>query len=118
MNRVTDTEPATQLWLNSERFQTWAFFRREVVDVSRAESEQRCETSRAAEIMSLEGHAAERITFEVDSGAALSVIGKDVAAEYLGVQGHARRMADCRGNLVVNSGQKDLIVRRPVGRLP
>ena len=32
--------------------------------------------------MSLEGHAAERITFGVDSGAALTVIGKDVAAEY------------------------------------
>ena len=47
-----------------------------------AESEQRCETSPAAEIMSLEGHAAERITFGVDSGAALTVIGKDVAAEH------------------------------------
>ena len=45
-----------------------------------AESEQRCETSQAAEIMSLEGHAAEQITFGVDSGAALTVIGKDVAA--------------------------------------
>ena len=95
MNRVTDTELATHLWSNSERFQTWAFPRREVVDVSRAESEQRCATSPAAEIMSLEGHAAERITFGVDSGAALSVIGKDVAAEYFGVPGHARRMADC-----------------------
>ena len=55
-----------------------------------AESEQKCETSPAAEIMSLEGHAAERITFGVDSGAALTVIGKDVAAEYPRVQGHAR----------------------------
>ena len=43
------------------------------------ESEQRCETSPASEIMSLEGHAAERITFGVRSGAALTVIGKDVA---------------------------------------
>ena len=33
-----------------------------------AESEQRCETSLAAEIMSLEGLAAVRITFGVDSG--------------------------------------------------
>ena len=34
-----------------------------------AESEEKCETSPAVEIMSLEGHAAERITFGVDSGA-------------------------------------------------
>ena len=40
--------------------------------------------------MSLEGRAAERITFGVDSGAALTVFGKDVAAEYPSVQGHAR----------------------------
>ena len=46
-----------------------------------AESEQMCDTSPAAEIMGLEGHAAERITFGVDSGAALTVIGKDVAAD-------------------------------------
>ena len=71
LNRVTDTELATHLWLNSERFQTWAFHRRELVDLLRAESEQRCETSPAAEIMSLEGHAAERITFGVDSGCGL-----------------------------------------------
>ena len=32
--------------------------------------------------MSLEGHTAERITFGVDNVAALTVIGKDVAAEY------------------------------------
>ena len=69
-----------------------------------AESEQKCETSPAAEIMSLGGHAAERITFELDSGAALTVIGKDVAAEYPGVQVHARRMTDCQGNPVVNFG--------------
>ena len=36
LNRVTDTELATQLLLNSERFQTWALLRREFVDVSRA----------------------------------------------------------------------------------
>ena len=47
-----------------------------------AESEQNCETNPASELMSLEGRTAERITFGVDSGAALSVIGKDVAAEY------------------------------------
>ena len=47
-----------------------------------AEGEQRCETSPTAEIMSLEGHAAGRITFGVYSGAAPTVIGKDVAAEY------------------------------------
>ena len=64
-----------------------------------AESGQRCETSPAVEIMSLEGHAAERITFGVDSGPALSVIGKDVAAEYTRVQGHTRRMTDCKGTL-------------------
>ena len=29
LNRVTDTELATHLLLNSERFQTWALFRRE-----------------------------------------------------------------------------------------
>ena len=81
-----------------------------------AESEQRCETSPAAEIMSLEGHAAERITFGVDSGAALTVIGKDVAAEYPRVQGHARRMTDCQGNPLVNSGQKDLAWRGPTGK--
>ena len=33
-----------------------------------AESEQKCETSPASEIMSLEGHTVERITFGVDSG--------------------------------------------------
>ena len=36
LNRVTDTELATHLLLNSERFLTWALFRRELVDVSRA----------------------------------------------------------------------------------
>ena len=36
LNRVTDTELATHLLLNSERFQTWTLFRRELVDVSRA----------------------------------------------------------------------------------
>ena len=36
LNRVTDTELATHLLLNAERFQTWALFRREHVDVSRA----------------------------------------------------------------------------------
>ena len=61
-------------------------------------SEQSCETGPAAEIMSLEGHTAERITFGVDSGAALTVIGKDVATEYPGVQGLARRMTDCQGS--------------------
>ena len=61
-------------------------------------------TSPAAEI-------AERITFGVDSGAALTVIGKDVAAEYPRVQGHTRRMTDCQGNPVVNFGQKDLALK-------
>ena len=60
---------------------------------------------------SWEGHTAERITFGVDSGAALTVIGKDVAAEYPRVHGHARRMTDCQGNPVVNLGQKDLALR-------
>ena len=36
LNRVTDAELATHLLLNSERFQTWALFRGELVDVSRA----------------------------------------------------------------------------------
>ena len=35
LNRV-DTELATHLLLNSERFQTWALFGRELVDISRA----------------------------------------------------------------------------------
>ena len=47
---------------------------------------------------------------------ALTVIGKDVAAEYPGVQGHARRMTDCQGNPVVNVAQKDLAFRGPTGR--
>ena len=51
-----------------------------------AESEQNCETS-PAEVMSLEGCTAERLTFGVDSGAALTVIGKDAAAEYPRVHG-------------------------------
>ena len=38
LNWVTDTELATHLLLNSETFQTWALFRRELVDVSRASS--------------------------------------------------------------------------------
>ena len=81
-----------------------------------AESEQSCETSPAAEIMSLECHKAERITFGVDSGAALTVIENDVAAEYQRVQGLARRMTDCQGNPVVNLEQKDLALRGPTGR--
>ena len=36
LNRVTHSELATHLLLNSERFQTWSLFRRELVDVSRA----------------------------------------------------------------------------------
>ena len=80
-----------------------------------AKSEQRCETSTTAEIMSLEGHAAERITFGVESGAALTVIGKDVAAEY-----------PSEGTCETNDGlprepcgelrQKDLALRGPTGR--
>ena len=67
--------------------------------------------------MSLEGHTAERITFGVDSGAALTVIWKDVAAEYpRRVQGLTRRMTDCQGNFVVDLGQKDLALREPTGR--
>ena len=81
-----------------------------------AESKQMCETSPTAEIVSLEGHAADRITFGVDSFAALTVIGKDVAAGYPRVQGLARRMTDCQGNRVVNFGQKDLASRGPTGR--
>ena len=60
-----------------------------------AESVQNCATSPASEIMSLEAHTAERITFGVGSGAALTVIGKDVEAEYPRVQGLTRRMTDC-----------------------
>ena len=81
-----------------------------------AENVQNCETSPASEIMSLEGHTAERITFGVGSGAALAVIGKDVAAEYPRVQGLSRRMTHCQGNPVVDLGQKDLALRRPTGR--
>ena len=66
--------------------------------------------------MSSEGHTAERITFGVDSGAALTVIGKDVAAEYPRVQGLTRRMTDCLGNPVVNLEQKDLALRGSTGR--
>ena len=73
-----------------------------------AVSEQSCETSPPTEIM--------RITFGVDSGAALTVIGKDVAAGFPRVQGLARRMTDCQGNPVVNLGQKDLALRGPTGR--
>ena len=80
-----------------------------------AESEQNCETSPAAELMRLEGHTAERITFGVDSGAALTVIGKDVAAEYPRVQGLTRRMTDCQGTPVVDLGQ-NLALRGPTGR--
>ena len=81
-----------------------------------AESEQSRETSPAPEIMSLEGHTAERITFGVAGGAALTVIGKDVAAEYPRVQGLTRRMTDCQGNPLVDLGQKDLALRGPTGR--
>ena len=81
-----------------------------------AESEESCETNPAAELMSLEGRTAERITFGVDSGAALTVIGKDVAAEYPRVQGFTRRVTDCQGNPVVDLGQKDLALRRPTCR--
>ena len=76
-----------------------------------AESEQNCETSPAAELMSLEGRTAERITFGVDSGAALTMIGKDVAAEYPRVQGLTRRMTECQGNPAVDLGQKDLALK-------
>ena len=69
-----------------------------------AESEQMCETTPSSE-MSLEGHAAERITFGFDSGAALTVIGKDVAAEYPRVQGRTRRMTDCQEKTVGRQGE-------------
>ena len=78
-----------------------------------AESEQNCEMNPAAELMSLEGRTVERITFGVDSGAALTVIGKD---EYPRVQGLTRRMTDCQGNPEVDLGQKDLALRGPTGR--
>ena len=81
-----------------------------------AESVQNCGTSPASELMSLEGRTAERITFGVDSGAALTVIGKDVAAHYPRVQGLTRRMTDCQGSPVVGLGQKDLALRGPTGR--
>ena len=81
------------------------------------ESEQNCETNPVAELMSLEGRTAERITFGVDSGAALTVIGKDVAVEYPRVQGLTRRMTDCQGKPVVDVGQKDLALRGPTGRI-
>ena len=71
--------------------------------------EQNCETNPAAELMSLEGRTAERITFGVDSGAALTVIGKDVAAEYPRVQGLTRRMTDCQGNPVVGDRQAGVL---------
>ena len=79
--------------------------------VAGAESVQNCETSPAAELMSLEGRTAERISFGVDGGAALTVIGKDVAAEYPTVQELTRRMTDCQGNPVVDLGKKDLALR-------
>ena len=80
------------------------------------EGQQSRETSPAPEIMSLEGRTTERITFGVDSGAALTAIGKDGAVECQRVQGLARRMTDCLGNPVVNLGQKDLTLRGPTGR--
>ena len=76
---------------------------------------QNCETSHASELMSLERRTAEQITFGVDSGAALTVIGKDLAAEYSRVQGLTRRMTDCQGNPVVDLGQKDMALRGPTG---
>ena len=55
-------------------------------EAPRAESEQNCETNFAAELMSLEGRTAERITFGVDSGAAL-VIGKELGQKDLALRG-------------------------------
>ena len=52
----------------------------------------------------------------MDSGAALTVIGKDVAAEYPRVQGLTRRVTDCQGNPEVDLGQKDLALKGPTGR--
>ena len=192
LNRVTDTELATHLLLNSERFQTWALFRRELVDVSCARAavsgayqmrrgandsstapmevdalqqhgDKKCHTcgifghlskdcwqnkskskgkdskgtggkkgkgkskgntdkdvclkcgqrghwakncrdpakaSPAAEIKSLEGHAAERITFGVDGAALTWQLSTPECRD-------TRRMTDCQGNPVVNLGQKE-----------
>ena len=77
------------------------------------ESKQKRETSPAAELMRLEGRAAERITFGVDSGAALTVIGKDVTTQYPRVQGHTRRMIDCQQDVEVASDLEQQARERP-----
>ena len=51
----------------------------------------------------------EEVTFGIDSGAAVTVVGPHVAAEYpRSVQGQRKKMTDCQGNLVKDLGEKDL----------
>ena len=64
--------------------------------------------SEAAELMALENYAGERVTFGVDSGAAVTVVTKDTASDYPRQAGAGKRMTDCQGNVVKDMGEKDL----------
>ena len=63
--------------------------------------------------------AGETVTFGVDSGAAVTVVGPDVAADYPRKTASApKRMTDCQGNLVKDLGQKDLAFSADAGLNP
>lgn len=62
-----------------------------------------------AEFNVLDEETMEEVTFGVDSGAAVTVIGVDTASDYPRSRaGPKRRMTDCQGNEVKDLGEKDL----------
>ena len=63
----------------------------------------------AAELNALAHELREEITFGVDSGAAVTVVGPDVAPDYpRSFSGARKRMSDCQGNPVKDLGEKSL----------
>ena len=55
----------------------------------------------------------ETVTFGVDSGAAITVVTPQTAAEYPTVKAVKHRMRDCQGNEVADFGKKELALKGP-----
>ena len=70
-------------------------------------------TEDAAELHAIANGLREEATFGVDSGAAVTVIGPDVASDYPHSHTSTRkRMTDCQGNAVTDMGEKDFGIQR------
>ena len=67
------------------------------------------------ELSALEKALKEKITFGIDSGAALTVISSNVASDYPSRQGPKRQMRDCQGREVKDLGMKDLEMKSKAG---